>query len=436
MIPKYLSANALTVAALAIGVGTLAILAEAGIWTSLAISTLVLTSALLVLATSGLPKSWVAATLLVKTLYAADLLLAMYDGRPLRYAPEVGASAAELRAQTLLMLCVWAAAFCAAASFSSNSRLFSYTKMPDGVSGKVIPMLLIAISQVAFILIVKQVGGISMMLSSMSSRYEVYFGIGFLRVAVGAGAIGCAMYYLQGKRWRSWIITVAIFIELALLGGRSFALFSTLIPIAMLWLCSLKRIPIGRTALITASAVIFVSALGTYRSSQLSQQYHAATGVFSKLVIDTGAADNFPSLLSMLRRDVTPYAGIEIVSSSLFAPIPRAIWNEKPMTDEAAAIGTILANADTVNWGLPIGPHGLAYYTAGAIAVPIFGLISGLFFGFVLNRTQRSAAWMATSPFILLLAPDILSPSTAARAIVLIMITIAISFAIRLRFRK
>jgi len=436
MIRNYLSANAQTVAALAMGVGTLAILAEAGLWISLAISALVLTSALLVLATSTLPKSWVAATLLVKALYAADLLLAMYDGRPLRYAPEVGASAAELRAQTLLMLCVWAAAFCAASTFSSSTRSFDHTKMPAGLSGKVIPILLIAISQIAFILIVKQVGGISAMLSSMSSRYEVYFGIGFLRVAVAAGAIGCAMHYLQGKRWQAWTVTTAIFIELALLGGRSFALFSTLIPIAMLWLLSLKRIPIGRASLIAVSALIFVSALGTYRSAQLSQQYHAATGVFSKLVIDTGAADNFPSLLSMVRRDATPYAGIEIVASSLFAPIPRAIWNEKPMTDEAAAIGTILANADTVNWGLPIGPHGLAYYTAGAIAVPIFGVVSGLFFGFVLNRARRSTAWMATCPFILLLAPDILSPSIAARGIVLIMITIAISLAVRLRIRK
>lgn len=120
----------------------------------------------------------------------------------------------------------------------------------------------------------------------------------------------------------------------------------------------------------------------------------------------------------------------------MLAPVPRAVWTEKPVTDEAAAIGVILANADRVNWGLPIGPHGLAYFTGGAVLIPIFGFISGLFFAYVMTRSRRSVAWAAGAPFLVLLAPDILSPSTTARVFVFTALIIVISLTLRFRFSR
>ncbi len=436
MITKHASTSASLASIALIIVATAAALVEAGIGASLMLSAIILFTCLWIASRSRIPLSWIAAALILKTLYAGDILLAVFDGRPLRYAPEVGAQAAEIRAQCLLMLCIWALSFLTAASHLARSYSGLAINLDQKPSPKAIPILLILLSQIAFAAIVNQVGGLSTMLANMSSRYEIYFGIGFLRVIVGFGAVGCAIYYLSGRKRLAWIISVLIFAELAMLGGRSFALFSTIAPIAMLWLAERKSIPIARTAMMAALGITFVSALGTYRSSQLSQQYHTATGVFLKLVLDTGAADNFPSLLSLLRRDATPYAGAEIVASSLFSAIPRAVWKDKPMTDEAAAVGTVLANAGTVNWGLPIGPHGLAFYTGGAILVPLFGLIAGTFFSFVLRMSERNLAWASISPFLALLAPDVISPSTSARALVLMAVAISLSIALRVRLKR
>lgn len=422
-----------------IGVGTLAASFPLALPVSAILCAALLFAILLVCIQSDIPRDWLAIILSLKALYAADIALAIVDGRPLRYAPEIGADAAQLRGQALLMLLLWTASFIATASAFPHHHLRMQTSLVATEREKWIGIVstgLVVLSQIGFFAITIEVGGAAKMLASMSNRHEVYFGIGFLRVVVGAGAIGAALLFLCEKRKLSWLLATVIFCELALLGGRSYALFSTIIPICMLWISSSTRIPIGRILLMAALALAFISALGSYRSAQLSAQYHASAGVLSKLVMDTGGADNFPSLLSLLRRDVVPFSGKEIVASAVLAPVPRAVWTEKPVTDEAAAIGVILANADRVNWGLPIGPHGLAYFTGGAVLIPIFGFISGLFFAYVMTRSRRSVAWAAGAPFLVLLAPDILSPSTTARVFVLTALIIVISLTLRFRFSR
>ncbi len=429
----------LALCVITIGIGTLAASFPITLPASAAICVALLLVILLACACSRIPRDWLAIILSLKLLYAADIILAIFDGRPLRYAPETDTDAAQLRGQVLLMLLLWTASFITTASLFTR-RQPMVNGEPTAMDCKTrigfISAGLIGLSQIGFFAITLEVGGTAKMLASMSNRHEVYFGIGFLRVVVGAGAIGAALLFLGGRRKLSWLIATLIFCELALLGGRSYALFSTIIPICMLWISSTKRTPVGRLLLMAGLAVVFVSALGSYRSAQLSERYHAPAGVLSKLVMDTGAADNFPSLLALLRRGSVPFTGGEIVASALLAPVPRAIWKEKPVTDEAAAIGVILANADRVNWGLPIGPHGLAYFAGGAVLIPLFGLISGLFFAKVMVRSRQSVAWAAGAPFLLLLAPDILSPSTSARAFVLGVLIIAISLTFRFRFSR
>ncbi|MEN5208272.1 hypothetical protein ABE493_09145 [Stenotrophomonas terrae] len=422
-----------------IGVGTLAASFPLVLPVSAALCATLLFAILLACVRSDIPRDWLAIILSLKALYAADIALAIFDGRPLRYAPEIGSDAAQLRGQALLMLLLWTASFIATASAFSGRYLrmqISQVANENRTWIGIVSTGLVALSQIGFIVITIEVGGAAKMLASMSNRHEVYFGIGFLRVVVGAGAIGAALLFLCGRKKLSWFLATIIFCELALLGGRSYALFSTIIPICMLWISGSKRIPVGRVLLMAALALAFVSALGSYRSAQLSAQYHASAGVLSRLVMDTGAADNFPSLLSLLRRDVVPFSGNEIVASAVLAPVPRAVWKEKPVTDEAATIGVLLANTDRVNWGLPIGPHGLAYFTGGAILIPIFGVISGLFFAYVMTRSGHSVAWAAGAPFLLLLSPDILSPSTTARVFVLTTLIIVISLTLRFRFPR
>jgi len=422
-----------------IGIGTLAASFPITLPVSATLCVALLLVVLLVCARSTIPRDWLAIILSLKLLYTADIILAIFDGRPLRYAAETVTDAAQLRGQALLMLLLWTASFITTASLLSPRQPLPQSQLAAihwNTRLGFISTALIGLSQIGFFAITLEVGGVAKMLASMSNRHEVYFGIGFLRVVVGAGAVGAALLFLGGKRKWSWVIATLIFCELALLGGRSYALFSTIVPICMLWISNVKRIPVGRLLLMTASALVFVTALGGYRSAQLSERYHAPAGVFSKLVMDTGAADNFPSLLALLRRGSVPFTGGEIVASALLAPVPRAIWKEKPVTDEAATIGVILANADRVNWGLPIGPHGLAYFAGGAVLIPLFGFVSGLFFTKVMARSRRSIAWAAGAPFLLLLAPDILSPSATARALVLGVLIIAISLTFRSRISR
>lgn len=362
----------------------------------------------------------IALVLSTKLFMALDLIFALIEARPMRYVYAQGVLTQNLRLTALGVLLLWMASFVAGTRLSApNVTAYAVDVRFSGYTKAAI-LVLAFVSQLAFVALLLHVGGIERMLSGMASRYEMYHGVGFLRVLVGLGAICSALGILRGARRWPWGFALLVAIELAALGGRSFAVFSTLVPLILL--SSLRRgfLKPRHLASVGILGIAFAYGVGEYRVAQLSSRYASFENPVRQLAYDTGAAENFPAVLHLLETDQTGFDGGKIVLSSLVAPVPRIVWPGKPMVDDAAVVAQLLLpEVDEVNWGLPLGPHGLAFFTGGYLAVPIFGLFAGGLFGLLLRLRTRDLGLAAVTPFLLVLVPDVFSPAVFARAVVL-----------------
>lgn len=233
------------------------------------------------------------------------------------------------------------------------------------------------ISVIGFLFTYKKIGGISGMLNAMTITTVAYSGLGYLRMIVGLGGLAAILLLYKGFIKTAVVFLIVISIFLTLFGGRANVILGTILPFLMVYQYTVKTIKPWKLASIGGIGLLFVEIIGVLRKvSQDSFSFEGIWSMVSNAASATGRATTVPWLVgSLLNGDVEYQFGKPLLNI-LYAPIPRAIWNNKPKIID----GTVLVAYEltgSTSFGMPAGPYGEAFFNFGWIGVVLMGFITG-----------------------------------------------------------
>ena len=281
-------------------------------------------------------------------------------------------------------------------------------KKPQFVRVKI--LFIAAISTMALFMLVREAGGVGrlMVQRGIASDQRIAAEIGgHWHFMVGLLPTAClAWLAISPKVWRApffyGLFMAALLMVYIATGSRSTVIFPLIIAIAI-WSLHNKQLPYGKGILIAIIAIFLIGILGELRDKTRGVQTVADVSLESGVIdgmkqgIETitaykGEVDGLYGILSKVPSHVGFLWGESYLSIPA-APIPRAIWPDKPQAGGKMNATYIFNNP--LN-GIPPGNIGEAYWNfhlPGVVAVMfVFGMILKWFS--CLYIQNRGAGWV------------------------------------------
>lgn len=275
-----------------------------------------------------------------------------------------------------------------------------------------IGLTLFVIGVLSRIVFINISGGLNYILSNIQQKLSIVSGYGYL-LALGSFMTFGIIYmltsnylkYNKNKKILFLLILIFILINLFLLGFMSdrTAPIRSLMIIVMAYHYHHKKIYLSslfspKILVIVLASIVFIVAMPLLRNSQGFDYYGSVTDLIS------GALDNVFKIFlwfSYTGRDVFIFQHFNIdnywlgsnVLNLLYAPIPKALYNQKPPVDEGFYLSNLVMGYDSsppdytwyYNSSFPFDNQGIMYANFG-----ITGLIIGaIAIGMVYAKTYK-----------------------------------------------
>ncbi|WP_209121734.1 O-antigen polymerase [Alkalihalobacillus sp. BA299] len=261
---------------------------------------------------------------------------------------------------------------------TNDNKSLTPTKFYIKKNSYTVSILFILIMLVAFIFIILNVGSISYMFNNIARRVDLYSGLAYFIVLLKYGTVAALLLLIKRKKKIAiFMVFFQIFLGV-ILGDRGYIIFSTLLPLLVFYNYYYKKVNLKKLTLIGLILVIFYQIYGEFR---LLGEVSAESEPFFTRVVN---------VIEDVRHDDITAASIYVVDAdesklllgrpliNLFlAPIPRGIYENKPIIAESAIVGELVLGGGQ-GYGLPPGIFGYGYLNFKWIGVIIFAAISGL----------------------------------------------------------
>lgn len=280
------------------------------------------------------------------------------------------------------------------------------------------------VSLLAFGVLAYHAGGIQGLLLQRGLRVDerVLTAVGrHWSVIVGCLTVACLVWASMSPRAYSrpifwFFVILGSGLEYIVTGSRS-GLLLPLIAHLIIWSVQRGRIPWTRVFVWAIVSIALVGVLGQFRASTFgaaslaevrldTSLFDAFRSGITEMLTHTSASHSIYPILARVPRDVDYLYG-ESYISIMVAPIPRALWSEKPI-----AVGRMASTVFYNNpWNtIPTGAVGEAYWNLGIIGVVVVFLLWGMFLRQLSHMIARNTFGAGTLVLyvitILYLAPN------------------------------
>lgn len=266
---------------------------------------------------------------------------------------------------------------------------------------------LTAIATVISIGMITRYGGVGEFITAVKVEKSLA-GLYFLKVPAAVGSVVAVATYLQARKRRSPALRLVGYLALACAVIDAFGVFiwgqrSTFVILGVMLLLGLtanngarpRPMKVAVSLLVAVVIVVGVSlGLRVARDTLIGgevQDVVANANVWRRMSIGTNSIYFDSSMLAF--RDwpaVNDYRAGEDFARGAAGLVPRIVWPGKPETVVAGRWFRQVYQPNIVN-GWPVGTPTLWWLNFGPLGVPIGGLVSGLWFGWM-RRAQRNSA--------------------------------------------
>lgn len=275
--------------------------------------------------------------------------------------------------------------------FSSKIKVTFYKKISKVQINYpvVLGTVFLIISSLAYLYVLKNIGGISQIIDAIRSRLTAIDEKAYLLKIVELGTISAIMFLHGGFKKTSLVIILITFIEVSTFGSREHAFFSTIFTYLIFYHYTQKRLSVLKLGIIGIFALIFAVVMGNLRYfGELSLKGESLKSILFSAAEGKSTAEILPALVGSLLRGDFEYEYGKTLINIIFAPIPRSIWENKPIIDETGIIGYKLMCSDF--WGLPAREYGVAFLNFGLFGVLLFSLLTGILVGVLYKNLIKS----------------------------------------------
>lgn len=262
----------------------------------------------------------------------------------------------------------------------------------------IIPFL---VSMLCFIKIFHEAGGILSAFVGMSGRNVLLADLAALASFAKVGYISPVMFMLT----RRYILCVASFLIITVfmagIGERGAVLFSGLIPLLIAYRLYRGKINSKYILLLLSVFIAYYLVVGAVRGRQSSKDNESFSEKVVEVVSKTEHHVNAAATIKMAEKDGFYYG--KTLINLVYVPMPRAMWPQKPVTSESAAVGMQLKGVSSpAGAGLPPGLFAYGYLQFGLGGVFLIALIAGIFSGviekyFLANRSLPNVLFYSQS---------------------------------------
>lgn len=265
------------------------------------------------------------------------------------------------------------------------------------------------ISVAAFYILVSEAGGIgSLMLQrgiANDLRIQAELG-GHWFFLVGILKTACLVWLaIKPKIWRDplfiALFLLSLFMLFAATGSRSGVILPIIIAV-VIWSLHYREMPYGKGLLVCVVGIIAIGVLGEFREASRGAKeitdVQIESGIMSgvergtnTIVSYAGESDGFYGILSKVPEEVEFLGGKSYLSIPA-APIPRAIWPDKPEAGGRLNATYIFANPLTT---IPPGNIGEAYWNFHVPGVIVIMFLFGMILKWLarLYMTNARSGW-------------------------------------------
>ncbi|MEP1744169.1 MAG: hypothetical protein ABJI60_02270 [Kangiellaceae bacterium] len=249
-----------------------------------------------------------------------------------------------------------------------------------------IPMVLcylpFSIAIFSFYKIFSAGGGIVNTVLNMGSVNSLLADIGIYGSLSKVGFTTCCMLMLVRSYRSCMFVFVVLTILNAAMGERGAILFSGLIPLLVTYRLSHGKIAGKYIGMGLFFFLLFYLILGAYRGANISESKSQDLTAETVINVLNKTEHHISAAATIQLADKGSYYYGKTLMNVLYVPVPRSIWNEKPVVAESVIIGMELkGTSSTVGSGLPPGVFAYGYIQFGLLGVIFTALLSGLIAG-------------------------------------------------------
>ena len=273
-------------------------------------------------------------------------------------------------------------------------------------------LVVAAVAIVAVVVLVRHAGGFEQLMMQRSLRSDLRIAArigGHWHVLAGILAPACLLWLgLSPHAWKRLPFLTLFLISLAIrfvtTGSRS-AVVAPLLFAAMIWALQRRRLPYGAMVVLALVGITIVGIIGEYRKNMFGvtelKDLDVEVGAFSglragveTLTSYSGQASGELAIVATVPRDVRLLYGDSYLSV-LAAPIPRAIWRNKPNSAGRLTSERIFGQTEG-GPAYPAGPVTEAYWNLHIPGVILVMFAYGAFLRWLadLYRRNAPAAWI------------------------------------------
>jgi oligosaccharide repeat unit polymerase len=285
---------------------------------------------------------------------------------------------------------------------------------------KKIAYLLFFISVLSFLIILSKMGGISGMIYATKDSLNSYAGLVYFKNLVDLSVISSILFLYSNKRKLAVIVLLSSVVMMFFFGNRG----SIVNAFIVYMLCShyyYREVKINKLSLLVVFTLVFTQIMGSIRKyGSLTIQNLEISNLLFKAADTKDMANILPSIVGSLENGIINFQYGKDMFNILVAPIPRSIWENKPLIDESTIIGSMLIDSP-IYWGLPPGPYGWMYLNFGWFGVIIAAFCTGIiiqkvYSAFLRNR-ESLTLYVLIYPFIVSHIPSVLNTSKQVQII-------------------
>jgi len=323
---------------------------------------------------------------------------------------------------SLIIINLWHLLFVVGYFISNTTKGGSQSTSPaciqkDLFNDKIVFIIILVVVIIGAYLIFRVAGSYGGIILAMQARGDAYEGLGFLSMLLGLGGILPVLLLRKQKNILAGIMLLIIFFLNATLGGRTSAIYVSVLPTLFYYNYHVKRINKKSILLITIPIAIFIVFWGQLRMYDAIDLNIDVSDFLTSLTSNKNFGQNLPYMMYAIDNREIPFQFLNFAFNAIFAFIPRGIWPDKPDIDESGIIGRLLYGATST--GQPVGQYGFAYLCFSWIGVVLFGFTTGYIVAKISNTVKninRYEVWLWYS-YIIVLIFSIWLPSPQFRII-------------------
>lgn len=241
--------------------------------------------------------------------------------------------------------------------------------------------------------------------------------------------ISISLYEKKCKKL-SFCSMIINFFLITITGRRGLAINTVVIPFLVYYNYKVKKIQNKTILLILIPIITFIMFVGEIRNQQIN--YGSSNSLTKTLTYVTNTiqyGQNIPDMIYKMDNGIVNFQHRKYIFNGILGMVPRAIWHDKPETDNSHITSMVIYNSD-ITYGKPVGAFGFAYFCYGYLGVIVSGLICGYFSCLVYKWMLKTGGTFPILIYSILIQSFlyITNPDSQTKIITLFFVFIIISF--------